>query len=163
MWLLHHPLMKPKISAVKSETLIKYMRIKWNPVGKTLRLFPSQGDNFLNWLTYYMVYFYFLSAIKRAEKKIYRKFHSLTPFCSILYKTGLFPGNKNIRHLCPNWKKKKFFRSFFFFFQLYRFLIEALFTHDKVECRQPVCTSLPFPPCRVQRNLYTNERAKREL
>ena len=43
--------------------------------------------------------FYFPSAFKRAEKKIYRKFHSLTPFCSIFCKTGLFPGNKNIRHL----------------------------------------------------------------
>ena len=39
-----HPLNKTKISGVESEILIKYKRIKWTPVGKTLRLFPSQGD-----------------------------------------------------------------------------------------------------------------------
>ena len=44
MALLHHPQNKPKISGVKNETLIKYKKIKWTPIGKTLRLFPSQGD-----------------------------------------------------------------------------------------------------------------------
>ena len=41
-----HPLNKTKISGVESEILIKYKRIKWTPVGKTLSLFPSQGEKY---------------------------------------------------------------------------------------------------------------------
>ena len=42
-----------------------------------------------------------------------------------------------------------------------RLLVEAFCTHEKVECRQPACTRLPFLSFRVQRKPYTNECEKR--
>ena len=51
-------------------------------------------------------------------------------------------------------------RGIVFFFILYRFLVELIFTHVKVEYREPVHISLPFCPFRVQRKPYTNEGGK---
>ena len=48
---------------------------------------------------------------------------------------------------------------YLFFFWLYRFLVEAFVTHEKVERRQPFRTSLPFSTFGVQRKPYTNKRA----
>ena len=39
----HQPY-KYKVFGVEGEILIKYKRIKWTPIGKTLRIFSSQGD-----------------------------------------------------------------------------------------------------------------------
>ena len=82
-----------------------------------------------------MAYFYFPSAFKRVEKKIYRKFHSLTPFCSILCKTGLFPGNKNIRHLWVdglNGRSSKVSFKFLQTFQVFRTCIYLLVYEIKI-------------------------------